>query len=108
MIGHSEVQPEQADDGGDEAFRLAQRQAKHRAERQRRTDRQGGVARLTTTAGARLSAPRLDCLCSEPHREAATGAQTSLVGRPVRHLVPLLRDTVPALSICLERHGRLL
>jgi hypothetical protein len=39
---------------------LAQRQAEHRPQGQRRGDRQGGVAGLTTTASTGLCAPRLD------------------------------------------------
>ncbi len=105
VIGHGEVEPEKADDGGDEAFRLAQRQAEHRPQGQRRRDGQVGVAGLTTTASAGLCAPRIDRLCREPHGKAAAGAQTSLVGGPVRHPVPLLWDAVPAVGIGLVRHG---
>jgi hypothetical protein len=39
---------------------LAQRQAEHRAQGQRRGDRQVGVARLPAPAGAGLSVPGLD------------------------------------------------
>ena len=56
-------------------------------------------------AGARLGMSCLDRLCREPHGDAAAGAQTRLVGRPVGHPVPLLRDAVPAVGIDLVRHG---
>jgi hypothetical protein len=68
MVGHGEVEAEQGDDGGDEAFGLAQRQAEHRPQRQRRGDGQRGVARLPAAAGARLGLPRLDRLRREPDR----------------------------------------
>ena len=82
MVGHREVEPEQGEDGGDEAFGLAQRQAEHGPERQGRRDRQGGVARLPAPAGARLGLPGLDRLGREPHGQAAPGAQARVVLGP--------------------------
>ena len=38
VVRHSQIEPEQADDGADQTFCLAQGQAEHRPERQRRQD----------------------------------------------------------------------
>ena len=65
-----------------------------------------GVARLPATAGARPSAPGRDRLRREPHGQAAARPQAGLVGRPVRHPVPLLRDAVPAVLVRFERQAR--
>ena len=45
MVGHSQLEAEQADDRADQPLRLAQRQAKHGPQRQRGQDRQGRVVR---------------------------------------------------------------
>src|SRR4051812_43647709 len=47
MVGHGEVQPEQADDEADQAFGLPERQAEDGAQGQRRQDRQGRVVGLS-------------------------------------------------------------
>ncbi len=41
---------------------------------------------------------------AQPH-QAAAPAQAGVVGRPVRHPVPLLRDPAPAVLVGFERHG---
>ena len=46
VIGHGKLETEQAEDGADQPFRLAQRQAKHGPQRQRGQDRQCRVVRL--------------------------------------------------------------
>src|SRR3954462_10983620 len=57
MVRHREIEVEQLQDGADQPLGLAQRQAEHGPQGQRRCDRQAGVARLTAPAGARLSSP---------------------------------------------------
>ncbi len=99
VVGHGEVEAEQGDDGGDEAFRLAQRQAEHRPQGQRRGDRQAGVAWLSAAAGAGLGAPSFDRLRREPYGQAAARPQAGLVGRPVGDPVLLLRDAAPAVLV---------
>ena len=47
MIRHRQIETEELEDGADQAFRLTQRQAEHRPQRQRRPDRQSRVVRLT-------------------------------------------------------------
>ncbi len=41
MVGNGEIETKQAKDGADQTFGLAQSQAEHSLERQRRRDRQG-------------------------------------------------------------------
>src|SRR5208283_5823294 len=53
----------------------------------------------------RLRLPRRDRLIGEPDRQAATLAETGLIRRPIRDLVPLPRDVVTAILVQLERHG---
>jgi hypothetical protein len=38
VVQHAQFQPEQADDGADQALGLTQRQAEHRAQSERRQD----------------------------------------------------------------------
>ena len=71
MIGHGKLEAEQAEDGADQPFRLAQRQAKHGPQRQRGQDRQCRVVRLAAWGGTGLSAPGRDRRLREPDGEAA-------------------------------------
>ena len=50
MVRDGEIETEQADDGADQPFGLAQSQAEHGPQRQRRRDRQGRIVRLTARA----------------------------------------------------------
>src|SRR3954452_23826596 len=104
MVGNGESETKQMKDGADQAFGLAQRQAEHGLEGQRRRDRQGGIVRLPAWRGARLGLPSRNCLLREPHRQAPTLAQGGVVFGPIRHPAPLFRDAVTAISIGFERH----
>jgi hypothetical protein len=84
VIGNRQVEPEQVQDGADEALRLAQGQMDHGAQGQRRRDRQGGRVWLPAGRGAGFGPPRRDCLRGEPHSQAAALAQGGLLRRPVR------------------------
>ena len=55
VVRHREIEAEQLQDGADQPLGLAQRQAEHRSQGQRRRDRQIGVGGLPAPAGARLS-----------------------------------------------------
>ena len=46
MVGHAQGEPEQADDGADQAFCLTQREAEHRAQGEGGQDRQGRIPGL--------------------------------------------------------------
>src|SRR5216110_2822833 len=105
MVRDSEIDTEQADDGADQPFGLPQSQAEHGAQRQRRRDRQGRVVGLTAPRGPWFCAPGRDRLFGEPHRQAATLAQGSIIFRPVRYPILLLRNVVTAIGIGLEWHG---
>ncbi len=48
MVRDRQIQAEQPEEGADQALGLAQCQTEHRPKGQRRLDRQGGVAGLTT------------------------------------------------------------
>ena len=105
MVGHREIETEQADDGPDQPFSLAERQAEHGAQGQRRGDGQGGVVRLAAGGGAPLGTPGGDRGLGEPDRQAAAPAQGGVICRPIRDLVSLLRDVVAALLVCFEGHA---
>src|SRR5438270_8798844 len=105
MVRDSEIETEQADDGADQPFGLPQSQAEHGAQRQRRRDRQGRIAGLTAPRGPWFCAPGRDRLFGEPHRQTATLAQGSIIFRPVRYPILLLRNVVTAIGIGLEWHG---
>ena len=104
MVGNREIETQQANDRADQAFGLAQSQTEHGLERQGRRDRQIRVVRLTARRGARLGVPGRDRLLREPDRQAPALAQGGIILGPVRDPAPLLRDTMPAISIGLERH----
>ena len=108
MVGHSEIEAEQADDGPEQPLSLAQSQTIDGAQRQRRGDRQVGVVRLPTSRGPWLSTPARDRRGGEPHHQAAALAQRLIVFSPIRHLMPLLRDVVTTIGIGLEWHGGIL
>src|SRR5271154_1702571 len=82
-----------------------QSQAEHGAQRQRRRDRQGRIVGLTAPRGPWFCAPGRDRLFGEPHRQAATLAQGSIIFRPVRYPILLLRNVVTAIGVGLEWHG---
>jgi hypothetical protein len=103
VVRHREVETQQLQEGADQPLRLAQRQAEHRPQGQRRRDRQRGVARLPATAGAGLGAPRLNRLRREPHGQAAAGTQAGVVLGPVGHPVLLLGDVMAPSGIRFER-----
>ena len=96
MVRNGEIETEQADDGADQPFGLAQSQTEHSFERQRRRDRQIRVVRLATRRGAWLRLPGRDRRLREPDRQAAALAQASIILRPVRYLMLLLGDVVAA------------
>src|SRR3954462_4700632 len=107
MVRNREIETEQADDGADQPFGLAQSQTEHSFDGQGRRDRQIRVVRLATRRGARLSVPGCDCVLGEPDRQAPALAQGSIVLGPVRDLVLLLGNVVAAVLVQLERQGRL-
>ena len=106
MVRNGQIKPEQPEDGADQPFGLAQRQAEHGPQRQGRQDRQGRVVRLAARRGAGHRAPGRDRRLGEPDRQAATLAQGGVVLGPVGHPVPLLGDVVTASGIGLERHDK--
>src|SRR4051812_39288125 len=107
MVRNREIETEQADDGADQPFGLAQSQTEHSFEGQGRRDRQIRVVRLATRRGARLRLPGRNRRLREPDRQAPALAQGSIVLGPVRDLVPLLGNVVAAVLVQLERQGRL-
>src|SRR4051812_31293392 len=93
------------EDGADQPLRLAQGEAKHGPQGQRRQDRQRGVPGLPAPGGARRRPPPLDGFGAEPYRQAPTLAQAGVILAPVRYLVLLLRNVVPAVLVQLEWQG---
>lgn len=69
--GTHKFQPEQADDGADQALSLTQRQVEHGREREGGQDGQGRIPGLATRCGARRCPPALNRRVREPHYEAA-------------------------------------
>ena len=106
VVRHREIEAKQLQDRADQPLGLAQRQAEHRPQCQRRGDRQIGVAGLTAPTGARLSLPGLHRLGRKPHGQAAPGTQARIVRCPVGDPVSLLRNVMPAVAVGFERHGR--
>src|SRR4029077_1262576 len=86
-------------------FGLAQSQAEHGAQGQRRRDRQGRIVGLTAPRSPWFGAPGRDRLVAEPDRQTATLPQPSIIFRPVRYPIPLPGDVMTAIGIGLERHG---
>src|SRR6476620_4410340 len=105
MVGCCEIKTKQPKKGCDQPFGLAQRQAENRPPRQRRGDRQRRVARLTATRAAWRGLPRRNRCFREPDGQAPALAQRDVIGRPIRHSVPLLRDVMTAVLVRFERHG---
>ena len=94
MVRDGQSEPEQADDGADQAFGLAQSEAEHGPERQPCQDCQRRVPGLPARDRARLCPPPLDRVVREPNRQAAALAQGRIMYGRVRELVFLLRDMV--------------
>ena len=88
VVRHGEIETEQLEDGADQPLGLAQRQAEHRAQRQRRRDRQVGVARLAAPL-VRGSARHASIASSVNQTVRLPRARGRLVHRPVGHPVPL-------------------
>src|SRR6476660_4618844 len=105
MVGCCEIKTKQPKKGCDQPFGLAQRQAENRPQRQRRGDRQRRVARLTATRAAWLGLPRRYRCFREPDGQAPALAQRDVIGSPIRHSVPLLRDVMTAILVRFEWHG---
>ena len=105
MVGCCEIKTKQPKKGCDQPFGLAHRQAENRPQRQRRGDRQRRVAWLTTARGAGLGLPRRNRCFREPHGQAPALAQRDVIGSPIRHSVPLLRDMMTAILVRFEWHG---
>ena len=103
--GTASSRPSRRRIGADQPLGLAQGQAEHGPQRQRRQDRQGRVVRLPARGRARLRPPGRDRLLGEPDRQAPALAQGGVVLGPVRDPVPLLGDVVTASGVGLERHG---
>ena len=105
MVWRREIKTKQPKKGRDQTFGLAERQAENRPQRQRRGDRQRRVARLAAASGAWLGLPRRNRGFREPDGQAPALAQGDVIGGPIRHSVPLLRDVVTAILVRFEWHG---
>ena len=107
MVRDGEIEPEQADDGADQALRLAQRQAEHGPERECGQDRQSRVGPLPAPGRPWLSRPRRDRLLRHPDRQASALAQARVIRRPaaeqrsqrVRDLELLLGDVMATVGV---------
>jgi hypothetical protein len=80
MVRHRQIETKQAHDRADQIFRLAQREPKHRPQRQRRDDGQPRIPGLAASAGSRLSPPSGDRFLAEPNCQIAALAQARLIG----------------------------
>ncbi len=105
VVGHGEVEPEQAHDGADQPFGLAQGEPEHRPQGQGSQDGETRVGRLPTPGRPRLGLPGRDRLRGEPHRQTPAPAQTGVVVAPIRDLEPLPGDVVATVGIGFEGHG---
>jgi hypothetical protein len=57
------------------------------------------------TGGAGRGLPRRNRCFREPDGQAPALAQRDVIGSPIRHSVPLLRDVMTAILVRFERHG---
>src|SRR5713226_3993325 len=105
MVWRREIKTKQPKKDCDQPFGLAERQAENRPQRQRRRDRQRRVARLAAARGAWLGLPRRNRSFREPDGQAPALAQGDVIGGPIRHSVPLLRDVMTAILVRVEWHG---
>src|SRR5216684_8070700 len=105
MVWRREIKTKQPKKGCDQPFGLAERQAENRPQRQRRRDRQRRVARLAAARGAWLGPPRRNRCFREPDGQAPALPQGDVIGGPIRHSVPLLRDVMTAILVRFEWHG---
>src|SRR6266849_9011920 len=105
MVWRREIKTQQPKKRCDQPFGLAERQAENRPQRQRRRDRQRRVARLAAARGAWLGLPRRYRCFREPDGQAPALAQGDVIGGPIRHSVPLLRDVMTAILVRFEWHG---
>jgi len=105
MVGDGEVQPEQADNGADEAFGLPEREAEDGSQDPCRQDRQGRVVGLPALGCPWLGLSRLDGFIGEPDRQAPTLAQAGIILAPVCCLVLMLGNVVTAVLIQPEGHA---
>src|SRR5580700_9641527 len=105
MVWRREIKTQQRKNGCDQPFGLAQRQAENRPQRQRCRDRQRRVARLAAARGTWLGLPRCNRCFGEPDSQASALAQGDVIGGPIRHPVPLLRDVMAAILVRFEWHG---
>src|SRR5712671_3845928 len=105
MVWCCEIKTKQSKKGCDQPFGLAERQAENRPQRQRRGDRQRRVARLAAARGTWLGLPRRNRRFREPDGQAPALAQGDVIGGPIRHSVPLLRDVMTAILVRFEWHG---
>src|SRR3954462_12376978 len=94
------------DDGPDQSLSLAQGQAEHGSQCQRRGNRQIGVGGLPAGGGAWRGAPGRDRRVREPDCETATLAQGGVILGPVGHPVPLLGNVAATGCLGFERHDR--
>src|ERR1700738_2708231 len=105
MVWRREIKTKQPKKGCDQTCGLAERQAENRPQRQRRRNRQRRVARLAAACGAGLGLPRRNRCFREPDGQAPALAQGDVIGGPIRHSVPLLRDVMTAILVRFEGHG---
>src|SRR5467141_2761557 len=104
MVWRREIKTKQPKKGCDQPLGLAERQAENRPQCQRRRDRQRRVARLAAARGAWLGLPRRNRRFREPDGQAPALAQGDVIGGPIRHPVPLLRDVMTAILVRCEGH----
>ena len=105
MIGDSERQPHQLQYQFQQAFCLAQPQAKHKAQRQGGLDRQIRIAVLAATGLASWRLPPGQGFRCHPQGQTAALTKSCLILRPVRHPELHLLNMMAAAGIVFERHG---
>jgi hypothetical protein len=74
VVGHGQLEAEQAEDRADQALGLAVGEAEHGAQGERRQDGEGRIPGLPARGRARLRCPPLDRLGAEPHGQATAPA----------------------------------
>ena len=105
VIRHAQAEAEQAEDGADQPLGLPVSEVEHVTLRERRQDGKRRVLGMPAARSTQLRLPILDGFIGEPQHQAAALAQTGVVGWPVRHPTPRLRDVKAAVLVQLERRN---
>ena len=106
MVRHRQSGAGQSDDGANQRFRLAQRQAEQGPQRQRRGNGQGRVERRAASRSTWLGLPGRYRRVRKPDGQTTALTQGRIICGGVRRPMPLLGDVVATIGVALNGKGR--